>query len=337
MIEKIFVCEFITAGGFNHANLPNTLLSEAALMRDALLFDLSLLPYHVTITLDARLNAPETCDDYGLVGPKDDVWMMWEAQIKLADAVWIIAPETNGILKKLTDLVAHHNVITLGCGPLAINAFSSKLTTFLVCEQAGIATIPTYTLKNWPELVSSCPSSKYLAKPDDGAGCDDTVFFETSNDLNQWMLQNNKQHSHIIQPFLNGISASISCVVLDGTAIVLSCNEQRVSCIRMQNNYNKLQFEGLTLNTMQGYWAQFEILAQQVAKLIPDLKGYIGIDVIVHNNKITLMEVNPRLTTAYVGLREATGLNPAELIINTLTKTLDTWPIVERNVVHIHV
>ena len=146
-IKKIFVCEFITAGGFNHADssqgLPKNLLMEAAMMRDALLNDLAQLDYHITITLDSRLTLPDHCDECVLVEPQEDVWKIWEAQIQLADAVWIIAPETNGYLIKLTQLVDKHNVLALGCGPISTAVFSSKLATFSICEHAGINTIPT--------------------------------------------------------------------------------------------------------------------------------------------------------------------------------------------------
>ena len=326
-IKKIFVCEFITAGGFNHANLPKSLLNEAVMMRDALLIDLALLDYHITITLDSRLTPPENCNHSVLVELQEDVWKIWEAQIQLADAVWIIAPETNGYLKKLTNLVANHNVLALGCGPTAINVFSSKLDTFLICERSGIHVIPTYTFKNLPALYS-----KYLAKPDDGAGCDDILCFESATELSKWLIQNNKQKSHVIQPYIDGIPASISCVMHAGNAFVLSCNEQLVT-----SSQNQLVFNGLVLNAMQTHWAQFDGLAQQVARLLPDLQGYVGIDVIVTNNDVLLVEINPRLTTAFVGLRQATGINVAEIVINTLTKAHLKWPIIARNVVDVHV
>lgn len=330
-IKKIFVCEFITAGGFNHADisksLPSSLLAEAAMMRDALLNDLAQLDYHIIITLDSRLIPPVNCDECVLVNDKDNVWKIWEAQMQLADAVWIIAPETNGYLNKLSQMSANYKVITLGCRPLAIDAFSSKLTTFLICEQFDIKTIPTYTYKNLPTINSKC-----LAKPIDGAGCDDIYCFENSIELSNWMIQNNKQQSHIIQPYVDGISASISCVMYSGTAFVISCNKQMVTCTN-----NKLGFGGIVVNDMQDYWAAFDALAQQLAQSIPDLQGFVGIDVIVQNEKVLLVEVNPRLTTAYVGLRQASGINVAEMVINTLTNVPFTRPTGERKVVTINV
>jgi predicted ATP-grasp superfamily ATP-dependent carboligase len=74
---------------------------------------------------------------------------------------------------------------------------------------------------------------------------------------------------------------------------------------------------------MKAHWALFSSLADKIAKLLPDASGYVGIDLIVsyvgkNQPKMTILEVNPRLTTTYVALSEATGLNPAKLIIDTV-------------------
>jgi predicted ATP-grasp superfamily ATP-dependent carboligase len=50
-----------------------------------------------------------------------------------------------------------------------------------------------------------------------------------------------------------------------------------------------------------------------------------------------VVEINPRLTTSYVGLREAIGVNPAELIIKTLTQPRYRWPKLQHNQVQIDV
>ena len=46
----------------------------------------------------------------------------------------------------------------------------------------------------------------------------------------------------------------------------------------------------------------------------PGLDGFIGIDVILTEEGPVVVEINPRVTTAYAGLRQALGLNPATLL-----------------------
>ena len=45
--------------------------------------------------------------------------------------------------------------------------------------------------------------------------------------------------------------------------------------------------------------------------LVPGLRGYIGVDLILdeHAPGVSVVEINPRLTTSYVGLRAALGQN----------------------------
>lgn len=330
LIKKIFVCEFVTAGGFNHNDLPIGLLAEATLMRNALLRDLSSLPYMISTAIDARLEAPKHCNACVKVNADEDAWEVWTNQMQLADAIWIIAPETDGLLQKLTELAMQQGKLVLGCGVNTINITSEKLATYFMLQQAGIKTIVTYTIENWPKTVG-----QWLAKPNNGAGCDETVLFDNAEDLLDWLERNNKTQSHVIQPYQQGVSASISCVIQQGRAQVLSCNTQIIS---IENN--QLSFNGSQLNGMRHLWLEFEVEAQKIAEICTDLSGYVGIDVIVdtqNDNQITVVEVNPRLTTSYAGLAEATGENPAELIMNALTNPAFIWPKLQRNIVNVHV
>ncbi len=296
-------------------------------MRDALLRDLSQLLCEISITVDARLAAPVLAYSAVIVNQNVDVWPVWEQQIRAADAVWLIAPETDGLLKKLTELAVKYKKTIFGCGLKSIEIATSKLATCEALQRAGIATIPTFTLKNWPKGEGA-----WLAKPDDGAGCDETFFFKNSDDLADWEAAWNKAGSHVIQPFQAGKAASISCVMQDGKAQILSCNAQNIA---IKNN--QLSYHGSIVNGMREHWTAFEIVANQVAQALPDLAGYVGIDVMVLEGKTIVVEINPRLTTSYCGLAEATGANPAELIINTLTQENYQWPKLQQNIVKAYV
>ena len=300
-------------------------------MRDALLRDLAQLPYEITTTVDARLAAPVLVPSaiFGAIkiNENDDIWQVWEQQIRAADAVWLIAPETDGLLKKLTELAVRHHKKVIGCGLHAIEVASSKLATYHVLQQADIATIPTFRLENWPKSAGT-----WLAKPNDGAGCEETFYFKKVDELTDWISAWNKAGSHIVQPFITGISASISCVMQHGKAQVLSGNTQ---LIEIKNS--QLKFKACIVNGMREHWVAFESVANKIARALPDLAGYVGIDVIVKGEKVIVVEINPRLTTSYCGLARAIGVNPAALIINTLMQENFVWPTLQRNLVEIHV
>lgn len=326
-IKNIFVCEFITGGGLNAQPLADSLAEEGALMRDALLYDLSSLSYRISTTVDARLSDPRYCAECVKVSAGDDVWQVWKTLMQSADAVWLIAPETDGILHYLTQIAALQGKLVLGCELVSIEVCSDKLATYLALKQADILTLPTYTYQNWRRSDSG-----WLAKPIDGAGCEDVVYYDDAEDLNHWLVQHNKLLTHVIQPYKVGVPASISCVMYRGKAQLLSCNRQLIEI-----NNHRLSYQGSIINGMCEHWQAFEVLANQIAIAIPGLAGYVGIDVIVNNHSVYALEINPRLTTSFAGLREATGTNPAELIINTLTQPDYKWPKLQQNIVNINV
>jgi tyramine---L-glutamate ligase len=331
-IKTIFVCEFITAGGLNHQALPQSLLDQGEAMRDALLCDLSELSYEIVTAVDARLTKPSDCHVCYAIQAEDDVWQKWAEVMSSVDAVWLIAPETDGDLAKLTALALQQNKIILGCGLNAINVCSSKLATYQLLKQSGVKTIETFSYAEWPKT----DGITWLAKPDDGAGCEQTVCFDEVAALSHWLLQYQHTETHVIQPYLVGTAGSISCVMHQGKAHVLSCNQQLITLEK-----NVLNYQGCVVNGMRQHWEKLDILANQIAQLLPDLAGYVGIDVIVNDNEqqdtITVIEINPRLTTSYIALREATGCNTAERIINTFTNTDYYRPVMQKNEVLLEV
>ena len=200
VLNKIFVCEFITGGGLCAEPLPTTLAREGALMRDALLQDLANLSYEVCTTVDARLSPPPHCV-YMMVKPDEDVWKIWQQQMQGVDAVFLIAPETDHLLHYLTQLATLQGKLILGCGLEAIEITANKVATYLVLKKAGITTITTFTVKHWIKHEALKKNVAWLAKPNDGAGCEATVSFGDAENLMHWLMHNKKQNSHIIQLF----------------------------------------------------------------------------------------------------------------------------------------
>ena len=64
-----------------------------------------------------------------------------------------------------------------------------------------------------------------------------------------------------------------------------------------------------------GRWAR---LADRVAAAIPGLWGYVGVDLLLTPAGPVVLEINPRLTTSYCGLRAALGINTAALVLGLL-------------------
>jgi len=54
--------------------------------------------------------------------------------------------------------------------------------------------------------------------------------------------------------------------------------------------------------------------------LFKGLRGYIGVDMVLTNDEPVVIEVNPRLTTSYIGLRKVINFNLAQAIVNAVLK-----------------
>jgi predicted ATP-grasp superfamily ATP-dependent carboligase len=121
-----------------------------------------------------------------------------------------------------------------------------------------------------------------------------------------------------VQPFLPGTPLSLSLLAQDGAAWLLACNRQHVTCLD-----NAFTYRGGTVGGAEGRREVLEPLAARIVDALPGLWGYVGIDLVDTAEGPVVLEINPRLTTSYVGLRDSIGLNPAALVLDLLNRRLD--------------
>jgi tyramine---L-glutamate ligase len=153
----------------------------------------------------------------------------------------------------------------------------------------------------------------WVVKPDDGAGCADTRIFPNNDQALAWINVQDKPEQFVLQPYIYGEPCSLSLLCRDGECRLLSCNRQRVVV-----RDNQFYFLGSVVNSIADADGQFALIAKQVTAAIPGLWGYVGVDVIMTPRGPVVLEVNPRLTTSYVGLRESINYNPAVLVLGLL-------------------
>jgi len=115
---KIWVCEYVSAGGLASEALPASLLQEGLLMRDALLADLSALGVDCITSHDSRVAAPIHAASQPL-HPGEDADAFWRQQLASddVDACWVIAPETDGVLQHMQQLVQAAGKVWIGVVP----------------------------------------------------------------------------------------------------------------------------------------------------------------------------------------------------------------------------
>lgn len=289
---KLFAFDYASGGGSTEGEVPEALRQQGRMMLRALLADLGELPGVELIT----------------IGAPSQFRRRFDACVEAADAVWPLAPEAGGLLERLSREVLRRERILLGSGPAALRVAGSKRRTARTLAQAGIAVAPTYT----PDQPLPPGLGAWVVKPDDGAGCLNTRIFPDAETALAWIAATGEA-GYVLQAFIPGKLGSLSLLCCDGVAQLLGCNEQRIAV-----RDNQFHLLGTTVNGMRDHAGQFERLAQAVAAAIPGLWGHVGVDFIVAEHGVVVLEVNPRLTTSYAGLHASIGCNPAALALDLL-------------------
>jgi predicted ATP-grasp superfamily ATP-dependent carboligase len=173
----------------------------------------------------------------------------------------------------------------------------------------------------------------WVAKPDDGVGCEGARVFDQAGRARTWVEAQGVADRYVLQPLLVGGPLSLSVLARNGVGRLLSVNQQRV-----EMHADTFVYRGSEVNVAQDADAAYQGLAQQVAAAIPGLWGYFGVDLVQTQSGPVVLEVNPRLTTSYAGLRDALGVNPAAMVLALLDESVPfDLPVLGRRAVMVDV
>lgn len=312
---RLLVCEFVTGGGLAGCELPDGLRREGDMMLRALVKDLTDLPQlSVSAARDWRLPPLDGAVEHRWIAAGDDPWTVWRRCIAEADAVLPVAPETGGALERLTALVLQQERVLLGSRPDAVRRAASKLLTCRSLTEFGIAAVPTWPLRSALEDAALNEHGGLVAKPDDGAGSEDTFLLGGAAALGSWVAGRNDVDRFVVQPYLAGPAVSLSLLCADGRAAVLSCNGQD-----MRLDGERFRYHGGIVGGREDLRSLCEPIAAGIAAAFPGLWGLVGADLVETSQGLVVLEVNPRVTTSYAGLRHALGRNPAKLLVGLAT------------------
>ncbi len=303
---RVHVFEFICGGGLVDLPLPAPMAREGDLMLAALIVDLLEVPgVDVSFARDARLALPDA--------PLQGARVCWRAQdapplqalareIASSDAVWPIAPETGGELERVARAVLDAGRVLLGSEPGAIALAGSKLATAQRLARLGVDVVPCFLPgSTWAKI-----DGPWVVKPDDGAGGVGARVFRSREEA---ATAAGGKQGLIAQPWIDGEAMSLCVLAAPGRVTALSVNRQ---WLRLHHGAVDLQVIEVNCEPVT---APLRALAERVAAAIPGLRGYFGIDFVRTATGPVVIEVNPRLTTSYAGLRAALGLNVAEWVV----------------------
>lgn len=302
---RVFVYEHLSGALADGA--PEELLGAGRAMRDAVTHDL-VRAGNCAVSVAAGPQAPEVPAGARALGPPPGASpaAFVAQQARLHDCVWVIAPETAGVLAQLQRAVEAER--WLGCDAAAIALTSSKRATLARAAEHGIAT---------PLAFANSPATRrWVVKPDDGAGAIATRVHDThAAAVEDADTRRRLGEPTVLEPWVAGEPLSLSLLCGAGRVELLSVNRQELAI----DAVGVLSFIGVQTAAWPGSDARtggLRAWAHGLARAVPGLRGYVGIDLVWHpQHGPVLIEINPRVTMAYVGLSAALGRNVAAAVL----------------------
>jgi predicted ATP-grasp superfamily ATP-dependent carboligase len=309
---RVFIYEYTCAEG--NAELPASLRTEGWAMLAAVLADFRRLPGVEVSTLlhESWQDAPEDVCVLRCNAATSEA--SFREPTRSADYTLVIAPECEGLLETRCRWVKEEGGRSLGASLEAIGLCRDKLELARQWRRDGVPTPDTHLLAAGAAL----PTRHFplVCKPRDGAGSQATFQVneaEGLRDVARFARSEGWSGELIFQPFVPGRPASVALVVGARQIVPLLPAGQELS------RDGRFRYRGGVLPLPRELCERAQSLATKAVASVPGLRGYVGVDLVLgeaaDGSCDFAIEINPRLTTSYVGLRALARSNLADLIL----------------------
>lgn len=282
---RILIYEYASAQS-GAAALPESIRVEGREMLRCLVEDFGRIPGVEVITLE------------------NDEPNAFRQQAAAADWSLVIAPEFDGILFERCRAVEEAGGRLLGPSCDDVRIAGDKWETYQLFQRYEVPTPHTVMAEDtaewryWPTPL--------VRKPRYGAGSRSVQLIADSRELAA-------ESGFLIQQFVTGTAASVAFIIGSEGAIPLLPGYQRLS------KDGRFRYEGGSIPLPVRLAERAVALGKRALAAMPGLSGYVGVDLIIDEGPSgdgdTVIEINPRLTTSYVGLRELAEDNLAEVML----------------------
>jgi predicted ATP-grasp superfamily ATP-dependent carboligase len=331
---RILVYEFASGGGLAGRNVPASLAREGGAMRAALVQDLLAIGGHQLVTTaDARVRPRLPPDVEVAVLPAGDRarGRTLDRLIAAADGVWLIAPETGRCLERLAARVERQAKTLFGPGAEAIARASDKARLPRRLAAAGVSHPATRAIGRDADPAPAAVAIGYplVVKPARGAGSLGVGLAEQARDLRRAVAlarQAAAGGAIVLQRYVEGTAASVSLLADGRRAVPLAVNRQAIGAPP------SFAYRGGATPFDHPLAPRAIAVALAACRALPGLCGFVGVDVILTGTDAVVIEVNPRLTTAYLGVRAAFAENVAALALAACAGRLPPAPHAQRRV-----
>jgi tyramine---L-glutamate ligase len=293
---RIFVHEYTCAAASGGEPLAPSLCAEGRAMLSAVLQDLALVPSVEPLTLPNEEPAA------------------FRRLAASADYTLVIAPEFDGLLAERCRWVLEAGGRLLGPSPVGVEWTADKLALARLLEGQHVPTPPCYPADTAPPLPLPV-----VLKPRDGAGSQATCLVKKwteFRDLREHMRAERPRAEFVLQPFAPGRPASVAFLLGPGQEVALAPAAQHLS------DDGRFRYEGGTVPLPPQLAARAVRLGLRAVRAVPDLRGYVGVDLVLgeptDGSADRVIEINPRLTTSYLGLRALARTNLAAAMLRAV-------------------
>jgi len=321
---RLFVSEYLSSGAVAQNRGMDSLLTEGRSMLLGVVDDFSRIPNcHVCTTWDRRLGTfPLDGIEVFLV----DDWIKenahFEALSAECDFTFTIAPECDRILASRRQTVDRAGGRWLGSSLTAIELAADKLRLANFLLQRNLPTIATVCFH--PQKRKPAFDFPFVVKPRFGAGSQQTYFIGDAHDfeqIRQIYLTCSPAVEAVAQPFVPGEAMSNGFFCTDDAATERRRIDVLLPAEQLQSDDGTFRYLGGRIDRATPVThdtGAIEKLVRDVAHQIPGLGGYVGIDYILppgDQSTPVIVEINPRLTTSYLGYRRLAEENLAARLL----------------------
>ncbi|MFA5365428.1 MAG: ATP-grasp domain-containing protein [Candidatus Bathyarchaeia archaeon] len=325
---NLLIVECFSGGGHADTQLSSSILSEAYAMLRVLIADTKAAGHTVTTFMDYRLkefNPPNQADHTVTITSPDQLYEKLRELSSAFDAVYVIGPESDQTLEKMVKTVETAGGYSLNCSSDSIKQVSNKLTFYETAKKCGVTVPETVVLSIHEKADTVKRLTKPLGypmvfKPVDGVGCGglSVVTHETGIEAAIHKVARESQSAQFVaQNLVKGQPASV-CVFSTGCkAVAVSLNKQFVA---LGSPHEESRYLGGVVPFEHPLKRAALSAAEKVVSSQKGLRGYVGVDMVLTKDEPVVVEVNPRLTVSYIGLSKVLNFNPAQALIEAVTK-----------------
>ena len=308
----VFLYEWLTSGGLINepGQLPPTLLREGAAMATALAADFAKLrDCRVSVLRDMRLDTL-SFPGCNVVDVQSSTEWNEEFDRLAGEADWslAIAPEFDGILARTTQRLVDAGGRTLNASREFIALASNKHLTAARLKAAGVATPHGVVFGEGEAKLPAEFRYPAVLKPVDGAGSQDVLVISSHRDEPPSYAWERR-----LEEFKPGRAASVAAICSEGSTTLLP------PCWQHLSDDARLSYQGGAIIYEPALAERATQLASRALAAMPPARGYVGVDLVLgasaHGDDDAVIEINPRVTTSYVGLRQAVNENLAQALL----------------------